>query len=144
MIAKTIRYNMATNNFITHRLGLYKIAYDLSKDGNLINIDYSVSKRGHILVKKKNENYLIMTKVLSKLNPIPISENEFNSLDKFTHIFLITGICTENCDKNYERFSIPMGDAKTMIKTNYSPDGKPNHWIDQSQYSNFKVSKFKV
>jgi len=135
---------MVVNNFITHRLGLYKIAYDLSKDGNLIDIDYSVSEHGHILVKKKNENYLIMTKVLSKLNPIPISENEFNSLDKFTHIFLITGICTENCDKNYERFSIPMNVAKTMIDPNYDKNGKLKHWIHPSQYLNFKVSKFKV
>jgi len=135
---------MATNNFITHRLGLYKIAYDLTEDGNFIDIDYSVSTHGHILVKKGKEYFKILTKALSDLAPIPISENEFNSLDKFTHIFLITGICTENCDKNYEQFSIPMGVAKTMIKTNYSPDGKPNHWIDQSQYSNFKVSKFEV
>ena len=131
---------MATNNFITHRLGLYKIAYDLTEDGNFIDIDYSVSTHGHILVKKDKEYFGILTKVLSDLVPIPISENEFNSLDKFTHIFLITGIHT----KNYERFSIPMDVAKTMIKINYSPDGKPNHWIDQSEYSNFKVSKFEV
>jgi len=135
---------MVVNNFIIHRLGLYKIAYDLSEDGNLINIDYSVFKNGHILVKKGKESFRILTKALRDLAPIPISENEFNSLDKFTHIFLITGICTENCDKNYERFSIPMGDAKTKIKTNYDKNGKPNHWIHPSQYSIFKVSKFKV
>jgi len=135
---------MATNNFITHRLGLYKIAYELTDDGNFINIDYSVFKNGHILVKKGKEYFRILTKALSGLVPIPISEKEFNSLDKFTHIFLITGVYTKNYDKNYERFSIPMGVAKTIIKPNYSPDGKPNHWIDQSQYSNFKVSKFKV
>jgi len=131
---------MAVNNFITHRLGLYKIAYDLSEDGNLINIDYSVSEHGHILVMKKNENYLIMTKVLSELDPIPISDNEYNNLNKFTHIFLITGIY----NKNYELFSIPMGNATTMIATNKAKNGKPNHWIHPSQYSIFKVSKFKV
>jgi len=131
---------MATNNFINHRLGLYKIAHDLTEDGNFIDIDYSVSEHGHILVKKGKEHFKILTKALSDLAPIPISQNEFDNLGKFTHIFLITGIHT----KNYERFSIPMDDAKTRIKINYSPDGKPNHWIDQSKYSNFKVSKFVV
>jgi hypothetical protein len=131
---------MVVNNFITHRLGLYKIAYDLSEDGNLIDIDYSVSEHGHILVKKKNENYLIMTKVLSELDPIPISENEKNNLENFTHIFLITGIY----NKNYELFSIPMNVAKTMIDHNYDKNGKLKHWIHPSQYLNFKVSKFKV
>jgi hypothetical protein len=131
---------MATNNFITHRLGLYKIAYDLTEDGNFIDIDYSVSTHGHILVKKGKEYFKILTKALSDLAPIPISQNEFDNLGKFTHIFLITGIYT----KNYERFSIPMGVAMTMIKTNYGQDRKPKHWIDQTQYPNFKVSKFEV
>jgi len=131
---------MAVNNFINHRLGLYKIVYDLTEDGNFIDIDYSVSEHGHILVKKGKEYFKILTKALSDLAPIPISQNEFDNLGKFTHIFLITGIHT----KNYERFSIPMDVAKTMIKTNYGQDRKLKHWIDPSQYSNFKVSKFEV
>jgi hypothetical protein len=129
---------MAVNNFITHRLGLYKTAFDLSEDGNLVDIDYSVSGHGHLLVKKDRDDYRILIKALTDIAPIPISQNELDNFDKFFHIFLTTGIYT----KNYELFSIPINEAKKLIKTNFGPDGTENRWIDTDKYSKFKVSKF--
>ena len=129
---------MAVNNFITHRLGLYKAAFDLSEDGNLVNVDYSVSEHGHLLVKKDRDDYRILIKALTNVDPIPISQKELDNFDKFTHIFLTTGIYT----KNYELFSIPINEAKKLIKTNFGPDGTENRWIDTDKYSKFKVSKF--
>lgn len=129
---------MAVNNFITHRLGLYKTAFDLSEDGNLVDIDYSVSGHGHLSVNNGNHDYRILVKALTNVDPIPISQNEYDNFGNFTHIFLTTGVYS----KNYDLFSLPINEAKKLIKSNYSPDGKENLWIDTEKYSKFKVSKF--
>ena len=65
--------NQIKNNFITHRIGLYKVAYDLSKNGNNVEIDTTASKFGHIVIHKNDEDVYVMVKALTTLDPVPFS-----------------------------------------------------------------------
>jgi len=126
------------NNFATHRLALYKTAYDLTENGLSVKVDYSVSEHGHLIVKEGSNEFRVLVKALSDLSPIPISRNEYDNIGKFTHIWLTTGVYS----KDFGLFSIPISETKNLIKINYSPNGEENRWIDTDKYLKFKVNKF--
>jgi hypothetical protein len=49
----------------------------------MVEIDYSVSKHGHLKLKKGGNDLCILSKSLSELNPFPFSQREMNLLDSF-------------------------------------------------------------
>lgn len=123
------------NNFITHRIGLYKVAYDLSKEGNNVEIDTSASKMGHIVVHKDNEDIYVMVKALTNMVPVPFS-TDFELTGKFDYLVVCVGVYEEVITY----YKLDMQYVRNEISSNTGKDGKINYWLDPPKYRNFGVS----
>jgi hypothetical protein len=123
------------NNFITHRIGLYKVAYDLSKEGNNVEIDTSASKSGHIVIHKDEKDVYVMVKALTKLAPVPFA-SDFEITSKFDHLI----ICVDVYEEGISYYSLDMQYVRNEISPNTGKDGKINYWLDPHKYKQFKVN----
>jgi hypothetical protein len=123
------------NNFITHRIGLYKVAYDLSKEGNNVEIDTSASKFGHIVIHKDDEDIYVMVKALTNLDPVPFS-SDFEITSKFDYLVVCVGVYEEEISF----YKLDMQYVRGKISSNTGKDGKINYWLDPPDYRGYKVS----
>ena len=123
------------NNFITHRIGLYKVAYDLSKNGNNVEIDTSASKFGHIVIHKDDEDIYVMVKALTNMDPVPFS-SDFEITSKFDYLVVCVGVYGE--DIYY--YKLDMQHVRDEISSNTGKDGKINYWLDPLKYKRYKVN----
>ena len=127
--------NKGKNNFITHRIGLYKVAYDLSKEGNNVEIDTSVSKWGHIVIHKDEKDIYVMVKALTKLDPVPFA-SDFEITSRFDYLVICVGVYEDSISY----FQLDMQYARDEISSNVGKNGKINYWLDTPKYTQFKVN----
>ena len=127
--------NQGKNNFITHRIGLYKVAYDLSRNGNNVEIDTSASKFGHIVIQKDNEDIYVMVKALTNLDPVPFS-SDFDITSKFGYLVVCVGVY--GAEISY--YKLDMKYVRNEISSNTGKDGKINYWLDPTKYRAYKVN----
>ena len=127
--------NQGKNNFITHRIGLYKVAYDLSRNGNNVEIDTSASKFGHIVIHKDDEDVYVMVKALTNLDPVPFS-SDFEITSKFDYLVVCVGVY----EAEVSYYKLDMQYVRKEISSNTGKDGKINYWLDQPKYRYYKVN----
>ena len=127
--------NQGKNNFITHRIGLYKVAYDLSREGNNVEIDTSASKFGHIVIHKDDQDIYVMVKALTSLAPVPFA-SDFELTSKFDYLVVCAGVY----EGAISYYKLDMQYVRNEISSNTGKDGKINYWLDPPKYRNFGVS----
>lgn len=127
--------NFGRNNFQTHRIGLYYVAYELSKSEPNVEIDSTDSSYGHIRMQKNGREIKIMVKALSSVDPVPFS-TDFNLIDRFEHLIICCGVY----DRNITLYKLPIDYVKKEISSNVGKDGKTNYWLDPPKYKNYKVA----
>lgn len=127
--------NKGKNNFITHRIGLYKVAYDLSKEGNNVEIDTMSTKSGHIVIHRDDKDIYVMIKALSKSDAVPFA-SDFEITNRFDHLV----ICVDVYEENMSYYNLDMQYVRNEISSNIGKDVKVNYWLDPPKYKNFKVN----
>jgi uncharacterized membrane protein YiaA len=127
--------NKGKNNFITHAIGLYKAAYDLSRDGYQVKIDTSASKSGHIKIQKDGKDFYVMIKALTDLVPVPFA-SDYEITEKFDHLLICVGVYNELISY----YKLDMQYARSKIIQNINKNGEVNHWMNVPEYEEFKVN----
>ena len=127
--------NKGKNNLITHAIGLYKAAYDLSRDGYQVKIDTSASKSGHIKIQKEGKDFYVMIKALTDLVSVPFA-SDYQITEKFDHLLICVGVYNELISY----YKLDMQYARSKIIQNLDKNGEVNHWMNVPEYEGFKVN----
>lgn len=127
--------NKGKNNLITHAIGLYKAAYDLSRDGYQVKIDTSASKSGHIKIQKEGKDFYVMIKALTDLVPVPFA-SDYEITEKFDHLLICVGVYNELISY----YKLDMQYARSKIIQNIDKNGEVSHWMNVPEYEEFKVN----
>lgn len=127
--------NKGKNNLITHAIGLYKAAYDLSRDGYQVKIDTSASKSGHIKIQKDGKDFYVMIKALTDLVPVPFA-SDYEITEKFDHLLICVGVYNELISY----YKLDMQYARSKIIQNIDKNGEVSHWMNVTEYEEFKVN----
>lgn len=122
------------NNLITHRIGLYKVAYDLSREGYNVEIDTSATKSGHIVIHKNDKDIYVMVKPLSKLSPVSFT-GDFELTNRFDYLV----VCVDVYEDSISYYKLDMQQARDEITSNVGKNGNTDYWLDPPKYRNFKV-----
>ena len=127
--------NKGKNNLITHAIGLYKAAYDLSRDGYQVKINTSASKSGHIKIQKEGKDFYVMIKALTDLVSVPFA-SDYQITEKFDHLLICVGVYNELISY----YKLDMQYARSKIIQNIDKNGEVSHWMNVTEYEEFKVN----
>lgn len=126
------------NNLITHKIGLYYTAYLLSREEKKVEIDTAHSNQGHLKVMTSKKEYMVLSKTLSKLDPVPLDENDVDQLSNFDYMI----VCTGAYEDIIHAYQVPISIVKEKIHSNIGANGKTNYWLEPKEYLNFEVKSF--
>lgn len=121
------------NNFITHRVALYNVAYVLSKESYNVEIDTSLSKYGNIAIHKNEKDIFVIVKSLSEFNEAIFSSNELKS--NFNYVV----ICVKVYEKNISYYKLDMQYVKDEAKPDPREDRNKEYYLAKDKYTKFKV-----
>lgn len=133
MLNIRVEENYEKNNFITHRVALYNVAYVLSKKGYDIEIDTSLSKYGHIVIHKDKGDISVIIKSLSKLYDAIFSSNELKS--EFKYVI----VCVNVYEEKISYYKLDMQYVKNESEPSPREEGKKEYYLAKDKYTKFKV-----
>ncbi|MHB8359785.1 MAG: hypothetical protein ACYDCP_09870 [Thermoplasmataceae archaeon] len=119
-----------------HNLILFKIAHDLTKNGNDVKVDYTMGELGHLRIG--NNNGLLLIKALPNNRAFPVTSEEISNMANFQYVLL----CSIAEDGMLDIYKVPVSLILSICK-NWKIKGQGEvMWIELVDYLQFKTDVF--